>query len=116
MTAINSSSKKIDKTITISGSASNTYSTSVNGGIELGGDVKASISKTVGFDVTLSTSLSDETTIHNMAPHSSVTVKAYPIYDNYSFDIMSDTILGADKRIGFGSAGKVTGMYTVVTN
>lgn len=115
-TAFNRSSRVIDKTITISGSASNTSSYSVNRGIEIGGDVKATISSSVGFDVTSTVTLSDETTIKDMAPNSSVTVTAYPIYDSYNFDIMTDVLFGTDERIGFGNASEVVGMYTVVTD
>jgi hypothetical protein len=116
-TAFNNASYPIDKTITISTTVSNTYSTQISSGIEIGtSGLKGTISSSVGFDVGYSQTYSDSTTINDMAPFTSVTVKAYPIYNFYNFNIWAYVFPDSTnaRYVGLGSAGQVIGLYTVV--
>lgn len=98
----NNSPYTIRKAMTVSGSASNSYS--VNVGIDA--DI---ISAELGFDVTRTVSLSDSTDVE-LRPGQSVTVYGYPLLNTYNFDARSNW----DHSISRGSASEVVGVCTVV--
>lgn len=108
--AVNNSNKTITKTITLTGGVSNTYSTSVEGGLNV---EVASISAAVGFDVTDSWEMSDSTEVV-LQPRETVSVTAYPLYDVYRFDVINDPIFGGPEKIGYGDAFECKGFCTVI--
>lgn len=109
-TAINRKNKKIDKEITLIGTVSNEYSLNVEAGINV---EVASISSAVGFNVSKTWSMSDNTIV-SLEPNESVTVYAYPLYNFYQFDVMKNPLWGSAKNVGSGSAYKCKGFCTVI--
>lgn len=107
--ATNHYSKPITKDITLTGRVSNTYSLSVESGIDV---EVASISAAVGFDVTAEWSMSDSTTV-DLEPGETVNVKALPLYDIYSYDVYQSSFWTGNKKIGTGKAMETVGFCTV---
>ena len=106
----NSSNKTVTKTISLSGTVSNSYSTNIGGSV---GISSSSISAGVGFDVTASWTQSDSTQV-TLAPKESVTVYGYELFDCYSFDIINDPLFGGAEVVGYGNAFRCVGMCTIV--
>lgn len=107
--AVNYAKEPVMKTITLSGTVSNSHSLNVEGGI----DVEiASISAAVGFNVERSWTMTDSTEVE-LEPGQRVTVVAFPYWDVYSFDVMQSSIWG-DKKVGYGDAMETFGFCTVV--
>ena len=109
--ATNNLNKNVIKDITLTGSVSNTYSLSVESGIEV---EVVSISSAVGFDVTYSWTMSDSTQVE-LAPGESVTVTAFPLYDIYEFDVYRSSFWTGTTKVGSGLAYETTGFCTVVS-
>lgn len=107
--AVNHAKDPVVKTITLSGTVSNSHSLSVDAGI----DVEiASISAAVGFNVERSWTMTDSTQVE-LEPGQRVTVVAFPYWDVYSFDVMQSSIF-RDKKVGYGNAMETFGFCTVV--
>lgn len=109
--ATNNSNKTVTKDITLTGSVSNTYSLSVESGIEV---EVVTISSAVGFDVTYSWTMSDSTQV-DLAPGESVTVTAFPLYDIYEFDVYKSSFWTGTTKVGTGTAYETTGFCTVIS-
>ena len=107
--ATNHFTKPITKDITLTGTVSNTYSLSVESGIDV---EVASISAAVGFDVTAEWSMSDSTTV-DLEPGETVNVAAMPLYDVYSYDVYQSSFWTGNKKIGTGNAMETVGFCTV---
>lgn len=107
--AVNYLDKPITKTITLTGTVSNTYSLSVESGIDV---EVASISSSVGFDVTASWSMSDSTEV-DLEPGESVTVVAMPLYDIYTYDVYRYSFWTGDTKVGTGEAIETVGFCTI---
>jgi hypothetical protein len=107
--ATNRLNKPITKSITLTGTVSNTYSLSVESGIDV---EVASISAAVGFDVTAEWSMSDSTEV-DLEPGETVNVKAIPLYDIYSYDVYYSSFWTGNKKIGTGTAVETVGFCTV---
>ena len=105
----NFAKKTVTKTITITGTGSNTFSTNL--GASFGIDANT-ISAGVGFDVTSSISLSDSTTA-KLKYLQTLTVIEYPAYEVYEYDIMLKKFLGGTEKIGTGLAYRCTGFCTI---
>ena len=107
--ATNHYDKPITKNITLTGTVSNTYSLSVESGIDV---EVASISSSVGFDVTAEWSMSDSTEVE-LAPGETVTVDAYPLYNVYTYDVYQSSFWGGRTKVGTGVASETVGFCTV---
>lgn len=108
--AVNNSNKTITKNITLTGTVSNTYSLSVESGIDV---EVASISSAVGFDVTAEWSMSDSTEVE-LAPGESVTVTAMPLYDVYTYSVYKNSFWTGKQKVGTGEARETIG-FCVIT-
>ena len=101
--------KPVTKDITLTGTVSNSYSLDVESGVDV--DV-TTISAAVGFDVTESWSMSDNTHV-DLEPGETITVEAFPLYEVYSFDVYQSSIWTGNEKVGSGDALQTVGFCTI---
>lgn len=110
--ATNASGHTVTQTITLEGSVSNTYTTSVESGVSV---EVATISAAVGFDVTASWTMTVSAELE-LEPGESATVMAFPLYDLYQFDVYKKSFWGTVTEVGSGIAYHTVGFCTVVSD
>lgn len=109
--ALNLTGQTVNKTLTLSGTASNSNSVTMYAG---GTISDATVSASLGFDVTYSMQISDTTTVA-LPAGKTVTANGYPRYHAYRYDIANNKGIFGYEEAGNGLAKQVYGMFTVTS-
>lgn len=109
--AYNGTSTTVSKTLTLTGTVSNSNSVTMYAG---GTISNVTVSAALGFDVTQSIQVSDTTTV-SLPAWKTVTVTGYPRFHAYRYDIANNKGIFGYEEAGNGLAKQVYGMFTVTS-